>query len=567
MKRSLLLVLWMTCLSLPTLMAQLRQLDSVSCKMGFWDKGGKVLLQPEYDYLPYDYDTLMMARKGKGYGIIRGNGQVVLPFEYAQIMRLPNGWFRVTKDHRLQPKWGLLDNNGIEILPLQYEEIGLVDTRWIWVRTTNRTVQVFDKGGKLLFTSAPSDGPTQVQPGYNTQSVFIRRQSATPSSWSDLQGQPLDPKGLEGTIWSNGQHFIVKRDRRYGLVDAAGSILLPVRYYSIEPLPNGHFAVEDSTWQKGMMTASGNWLMKEKRKIVSLGDGPQDYYTPTVPNNNLGVFDATGKQWYKGCQSWPVISPLWDYLPECNYQRYSWLEEGRSQLYGLMRADGKLILPVEYKKIAYASDGHPLLAYRREEGTNWRAMAYDFYGRALLPSSFLVLEHTESPCLLFGKKTADGRWGFIPLSSPEQAEMIYDSIKVIPNKRIDAYKGKEVIRFSLSGQSYPKELLSGVGSGAPSTADPSFPGGESALMNYIARHLRYPEEARKQGIEGTVVLGFMVESDGRLSDIRLRRDIGGGCGEEAVRLVTGMPKWTPGKNAQGKPIQTKMTLPVKFKLN
>jgi protein TonB len=72
--------------------------------------------------------------------------------------------------------------------------------------------------------------------------------------------------------------------------------------------------------------------------------------------------------------------------------------------------------------------------------------------------------------------------------------------------------------------------------------------------------------AKENGIEGRVILNFIVEKDGSLSDVRIVRDIGGGCGKEAVRLVQAMPKYLPGKQ-NGQAVRVKYTLPVAFKLN
>lgn len=562
-----LLVTMITSLVLASGVAQTRQTDYTNCSMGFVGSAGEVLVPFEYDYLPLEYDTLMPARKGEKMGLIRGDGKVLIPFEYTQIKRLGSSWMLVTKERGIRPKWGLLDAKGQQLLPPEYEEIGLVDTSWIWGRKSDRTVQLLDKSGQVLFTAPRSDGPTQLQPGVDQQSVFIRRQQSTvPSSFVDLQGQPLNPPGLEGAIWSNGKYLIVKRERKYGLVDASGKILLPAEYFSMEPLPNGYFSVEDARWQKGVVNAEGQFLMKEKQSIVCLGDRSSDYYSPTVPNPGLGVFDPQGKRWHEGCQALPLINPTWDYLPECQYQRYSWLWNHKKEQYGLMRADGKLILPVRYLKIDYASERHPILAYQREANNSWSAMAYNLEGNALLKTSFFRLDFTESPCLLFGQKTADGRWGFISIGQPESAEFLYDSMKVEKDRGIMAYKGADQIRFSLAGEEVKPKVTSIQGTTSPG-ADPSFPGGNQALMNYISKQLKYPEEARKQGIEGIVVLQFTVEEDGQLTEISLRKDIGGGCGEEAIRLLKNMPSWVPAA-AQGKPVRrTKMTLPVKFKLN
>ena len=94
---------------------------------------------------------------------------------------------------------------------------------------------------------------------------------------------------------------------------------------------------------------------------------------------------------------------------------------------------------------------------------------------------------------------------------------------------------------------------------------PSFPGGERDLMAYLAKNIEYPTLAKEANIEGIVVLGFVVGKDGSINDINIMKDIGGGCGKEALRVVKNMPRWTPGE-ANGHLVKVRFTLPVRFKL-
>lgn len=94
---------------------------------------------------------------------------------------------------------------------------------------------------------------------------------------------------------------------------------------------------------------------------------------------------------------------------------------------------------------------------------------------------------------------------------------------------------------------------------------PEFPGGEAALHQYLAENIKYPQMAKESGIQGRVFVTFVVERDGRVTDVRVMRGIGGGCDEEAIRVVQNMPKWTPGKQ-RGKPVRVQFNLPVKFTL-
>jgi periplasmic protein TonB len=95
---------------------------------------------------------------------------------------------------------------------------------------------------------------------------------------------------------------------------------------------------------------------------------------------------------------------------------------------------------------------------------------------------------------------------------------------------------------------------------------PSFPGGEEARIRYLQENLRYPQMAREAGIQGTVFVTFVVERDGSVTDVRVIRGIGGGCDEEAVRVVRNMPRWEPGRQ-RGQPVRVQFNMPIRFVLN
>ena len=94
---------------------------------------------------------------------------------------------------------------------------------------------------------------------------------------------------------------------------------------------------------------------------------------------------------------------------------------------------------------------------------------------------------------------------------------------------------------------------------------PEFPGGIAALHAYLYENIEYPRMAREAGISGIVYLSFVVGTDGKLSDISVLRGVGGGCTEEAIRVVKAMPAWKPGIQ-RSKAVKVKMTLPISFKL-
>ncbi len=90
-------------------------------------------------------------------------------------------------------------------------------------------------------------------------------------------------------------------------------------------------------------------------------------------------------------------------------------------------------------------------------------------------------------------------------------------------------------------------------------------GGMDAFYAYIAKTMLYPNQARRMQIEGKVYVEFVVEKDGSITGVRTLKGIGAGCDEEAVRVISGAPKWTPAKQ-RGRTVRQKMVLPVNFRM-
>lgn len=94
---------------------------------------------------------------------------------------------------------------------------------------------------------------------------------------------------------------------------------------------------------------------------------------------------------------------------------------------------------------------------------------------------------------------------------------------------------------------------------------PSFPGGEQEMYRYIGKNIEYPRMAKESGISGRVFVTFVVEKDGAVTDVQILRGIGGGCDEEAIRVIKSMPTWQAGKQ-RGKPVRVQYRMPIKFTL-
>ena len=154
-----------------------------------------------------------------------------------------------------------------------------------------------------------------------------------------------------------------------------------------------------------------------------------------------------------------------------------------------------------------------------------------------------------------------------PVEQPQQTtqlEIVDDNVEtedininaeVEQNEVIEEYVAPEVVEEEVVEQ----EIFQIV------EEMPAFPGGEAKLMEYVAKNIKYPQIARETGIQGRVFVGFVVEPDGSVSNVKVLRGIGGGCDEEAMRVVKSMPKWKPGKQ-RGKAVRVSYMLPVNFKL-
>lgn len=160
-----------------------------------------------------------------------------------------------------------------------------------------------------------------------------------------------------------------------------------------------------------------------------------------------------------------------------------------------------------------------------------------------------------------------------PPPPPEEPEVVATELNVVENDAEDIHevgiinaesKADEALEFTRvevkeEVEDVEEEVFLVV------EEDPEFPGGLDALSKFIADNIKYPQLAKENNITGKVFVSFVVEKDGRVGQVKILRDIGGGCGNEAVRVVKMMPKWKPGKQ-RGKAVRTQFNLPVNFDL-
>ncbi len=154
-----------------------------------------------------------------------------------------------------------------------------------------------------------------------------------------------------------------------------------------------------------------------------------------------------------------------------------------------------------------------------------------------------------------------------PAQVSDQIEIVEDDVEIETEVKIDAeatettvvedYVAPPVVKEEEVAEEEIFQIVEEM---------PSYPGGMQSLYEYLSENIRYPVVAMESGIQGRVYVTFVVEKDGSISDVKVLRGIGGGCDEEAVRVIKAMPKWNPGKQ-RGRAVRVLYNVPVNFTLN
>jgi TonB family protein len=149
------------------------------------------------------------------------------------------------------------------------------------------------------------------------------------------------------------------------------------------------------------------------------------------------------------------------------------------------------------------------------------------------------------------------QFGMEPINGRSEINFTLEEGKTTLNEVVVV--GYEPTPASTNKASEQKEVFTVV------EQQPEFPGGMGALGQYLARNIRYPTEARQNRIQGQVFVEFVITQTGTIQDLHVMKGIGGGCDEEAIRVVSQMPTWSPGKQ-NGTPVNVRYVLPIRFAL-
>jgi protein TonB len=258
----------------------------------------------------------------------------------------------------------------------------------------------------------------------------------------------------------------------------------------------------------------------------------------------------------------------------------------------LIDMEGKEILPFEYEEIR-VDDSSKFLSIK----SNGKTGLYKMETRQILcPPKYDNIDYnTYSEGLI--RVALDGKYGYIDENGREIIPCIYDeAAEHFANGIAEVSKNGEKLTIDRTGsvinrtsgstevdrseqvdvtEDYvPYSVPDPISDPTPASEDeiytvveqrPEFPGGDAAMMQFIAKNLQYPDHARAIGTQGRVTCQFVVNKDGSISDVEVLSGIDASFDKEAIRLIKSMPKWKPGKQ-NGKTVAAYYTLPVSFRI-
>ena len=537
---------------------------------------GKKLLPFEFDYIDIvERCSLLSLFKDTLIGFANRSGNIIAPLIYENSIYDGDGPISATRGHivvRKDGKYGVIDTTGRVVVPLKY----------------SGDYMFIDLKEPILYISSYSDEK------YTEH--LVRFNGDTIISGED--------------VWYMTDGVVkVCRDKLYGLYDTTGREIVKCQYDVFNSIPNnglysvrkgGHWKLIDLKGKEHFTTAlskiddscfvrystsglifhySNNNRMcgaidTNGRTVIP----PDSNYTYVFYDDNERIV-MTDEEDYNA-YVFDIKGNLLDsysYIDDfcCEEPLSKYITVKKNGLYGLVDSCWNLVMPLKFKNELSAVDNNHFLT---DLGDGIKGLV-NLNGKILFKAPFdWVISHGNG---IYSGNSYDSKdrknkivgfadiYGNTTLTKEEYATMLRWNKQREEDERIAAEKRK--------AQAENKSTTQQINKSTTITFDgeeevfvvveepPRFPGGDSALYMYLCMNLSYPDAARENKIEGMVVVLFVVEKDGSVSNVRVLRDIGGGCGEAAVEVVKNMPRWEPGRQA-GKAIRTQFSLPLKFEL-
>ncbi len=578
----------------------------------------KALKELSKGYDIYDYvgnGTYIAYKSGdkRNYaGLVNINGKVMLPFEYDYIRTIdgctPLALFKDTL-------MGFVDRKGNFIVPLKYDsEIYddspvIVSRGYLKVRQDGK-LGVIDTTGRVVVPLKYSDDYMYID--FDEPLIYLN--SYTDEKYKEHLVRFNGDTIISGEdVWyMTGGVVLVGRDKLYGLYDTTGREIVKCQYEIFNSSPNnGLYSVRrDRSWKlidlegkehftdalskiddKCFLQYSAAGLIfhhsdgmcgaidTNGRTVIPLDSNyTYDFYNDSkrivmtsedIENGDYYayVFDVNGHLLDR-------YSYINDYCCEEPISKY--ITVRKDSLYGLVDSCWNFVMPFKFKNELFAVDSNH---FQTDFGNGIKGLV-DIKGDILFKAPWQWIYALGNG--VYSMEANDSRnsnnrivgfadiYGNTTLTKDEYSTMLLLYNQREEDKRIAAEKRKAEAEKRAQARQQKASTTTTAGTDEEEVfvvveERPMFPGGDSAMYMYLCMNLNYPDIARENKIEGMVYVSFVVEKDGSVSNVRVLRDIGGGCGEAAVEVVKNMPRWEPGRQA-GKAVRTQFNLPLKFEI-
>ena len=217
---------------------------------------------------------------------------------------------------------------------------------------------------------------------------------------------------------------------------------------------------------------------------------------------------------------------------------------------------------LESKKLTFALIGLVVTLF-----IVWRVFEYKSYDKQIVDDLQKTVEVIEEEMVEITKQEQPKPQPPAPKPQVTQIEIVDNEEEIEEEIEIDAEVSQDEVleEYNFTPPEIEEEEIVEAEIFKVVEEMPEFPGGAAKMMEFIQKNIKYPMMARESDIQGRVFVNFVVEPDGTITNVTVMRGIGGGCDEEALRVVQSMPNWKPGKQ-RGSAVRCSFTVPIIFKL-
>ena len=217
---------------------------------------------------------------------------------------------------------------------------------------------------------------------------------------------------------------------------------------------------------------------------------------------------------------------------------------------------------LESKKLTFALIGLVVTLF-----IVWRVFEYKSYDKQIVDDLQKTVEVIEEEMVEITKQEQPKPQPPAPKPQVTQIEIVDNEEEIEEEIEIDAEVSQDEVleEYDFTPPEIEEEEIVEAEIFKVVEEMPEFPGGAAKMMEFIQKNIKYPLMARESDIQGRVFVNFVVEPDGSITNVTVMRGIGGGCDEEALRVVQSMPNWKPGKQ-RGSAVRCSFTVPIIFKL-